>query len=197
MPDALKLLIAHPDGEMLDLITRSLAPQHAAVATCRTAAELAQLARSAQPDLIVTATAFPDGDGIDVVITLGRERPIPAVIVTARRSIELVAKAMRDHVMAYLVEPVDAADLQAAVVVAWTRFGQLRELEEEIGDLREALEHRKVIERAKGILMAELSITEADAFAHLRRSAQDRRVRIFDIAKEIDAKAQKSGEASS
>jgi len=185
MDQRLNIVLAHGSEGTRQEVERAIEGSHTVAASCRTAAELAASASRLAPDLIVTGVSFPDGDGIQTVIRLGERRPIPAVIVTARRSMDLVVKAMRDHVMAYLIEPVTREDLLAAIIVAWSRFEQLRELEEQIGDLQCALEQRKVIERAKGILMASGGLTEQEAFARLRRTAQDRRKRMTDVAEEI------------
>lgn len=185
MDQRLNIVVAHGNDGTLRDIEEAIGSDHEVIASCGTTAELAQSVARHRPGLIVTGAAFPDGDGIETVVRLGEQRPIPAVIVTARRSMDLVVRAMRDHVMAYLIEPVTREDLLASIIVAWSRFEQLRELEEQVGDLQRALEQRKVIERAKGILMASGGLTEQEAFGRLRRAAQDRRVRMTDVAEEI------------
>lgn len=196
MTDQLRIVLAHGSDQTLQHIRSSLHEGRAVSTVCGTVAELVNAVRHDRPDLIVTGVAFPDGDGIEACIELGRERPIPAVIVTTRRSLDLVTKAMQDHVMAYLLEPVKSEELQAAIVLAWSRFQQLRQLESEVGDLRRALASRKIIERAKGILMAERSYSEAEAFDHIRRESQNRRVSMAEIAQSILDQAQ-DGRANS
>jgi len=181
----LRVLIAHGSDEVAAALTEVLDRRHSVVATTGTIVELKQLFHAYRPDLLVVGVEFPDGDGIETVIELGRDEPVPSVVATAARSLRLVEKAMRDHVMAYLIEPVRREDLEAAIVVAWSRFEQLRELEGQVDDLKVALAHRKIIERAKGVLMAAESVTEAEAFATLRRRAQDARKRMVDIANDI------------
>ena len=182
---ALNITVAHGSDEIRDLIIDALQDKHRVIAHSGTVVGLKQSVSEQRPDLIITGAMFPDGDGIDAVIELGKENPMPAVVVTSRRSLETVEKAMQDHVMAYLIEPVHAEDLEAALIVAWSRYQQLQDLSEQVSDLREALEHRKVIERAKGLLMASDELSEAEAFNKLRRRAQDERVRMVDIANEI------------
>lgn len=184
LPD-LRIIVAHGSDDVRAAITEALNSRYTVLAQCGTIIELKQAVLSHEPDLLVTGIWFPDGDGIDTAIELGELRPIPCVISTAARSLELVRKAMEDHVMAYLIEPVTKEELDAALIVAWSRFEQLRDLEDQVEDLKTALEHRKIIERAKGILMAEEAITESEAFAHLRKQAQDRRTRMVDIANQI------------
>ena len=181
----LQIVVAHGSDDIRTTIHGMIDDRHHVTQTCGTVVELKSIAAAAWPDLVICGVTFPDGDGLDTVIELGRTRPMPAVVVTSRRSIELVEKAMRDHVMAYLFEPVTKEDLEAAIVVAWSRFQELRELEEEVADLRLALDHRKIIERAKGMLMADEGLTEAEAFGQLRRRAQDSRTRMVDVANDI------------
>lgn len=183
--DSLRILVAHASDDTCKEIADSLDNRHEIVARCGTVVELKQHFLSLKPDLSVVGVMFPDGDGIEAMIELGSHRATPSVIVTARRSLELVQKAMRDHVMAYLIEPVRAEDIEAAIVVAVSRHRELQELGEQVEDLRDALEHRKIIERAKGILMASGDLSEGEAFAQIRRDAQDRRARMIDIAHEL------------
>ncbi|MDX9911006.1 MAG: ANTAR domain-containing protein [Phycisphaerales bacterium] len=189
MDKQLRIIAAHGSDDTLLSIRRALGGAHTITGAFGTVAELRTAARSDRPDLIVTGVMFPDGSGIDACIELGAERPIPAVIVTARRSMELVYKAIRDHVMAYLIEPVTPEDLQASVIVAWARFEQLRDLQEQVGDLKQALSDRKIIERAKGVLMAIEEISEGEAFSRIRRAAQDQRTTMKAIAERILAGA--------
>lgn len=183
--ESLRITIAHGSDEVRRAIADALDTRHRVLDDSGTLAGLRQSVLTDRPDLIVCGAVFPDGDGIEALIEIGRDNPMPAVIVTSARSLELVKKAMRDHVMAYLIEPVQRADLDAAIIVAWSRYQQLRELQEQVEDLREALDHRKLVERAKGVLMATHDISEAEAFARLRRGAQDSRRRMVDIAEEV------------
>ncbi len=185
MDEQLRVTIAHGDYGTLRSVEESLPAWCSLVTACNTAAELRSAARTDRPDLIISGVVYPDGDGIDACIEIGLERPMPAVIVTARRSMELVTKAMEDHVMAYLIEPVTKEDLEAALIVAWSRFQQLEALEREVGDLREALAARKLIEQAKGVLMAREGLSESDAFARLRTEAQNDRRPMRDVARDI------------
>lgn len=182
---ARSIIVAHASDDVRDSILDALQGKHSVIDTCGTVVELKQSIIATRPDVLVTGVMFPDGEGIDTAIELSTDYPLPTVVVTAARSLELVEKAMRDHVMAYLIEPIDPQDLEAAIIVAWSRFEQLRDLETQVEDLKVALEHRKHIERAKGILMATESISESDAFAILRKRAQDERLRMVDIAHDI------------
>lgn len=185
MSETLRIVAAHGDEHTLDGVVRGLGPERRVVATCSTAGELRSAVEQHRPDLLVCGVVFPDGHGLEVCIEMGRERPLPVVIVTSHRSMELVTRAMQDHVMAYLIEPVRPDDLRAAVIVAWSRYQQLRELEQEVGDLRKALEQRKLVERAKGVLMAAEGLTEPEAYARIRAASQDARTPMVRIAENL------------
>lgn len=183
MAEGLGVTIAHADDGTRQALAAALDRRHRVLAECALVQQLHGAVAAQQPDLIVIGTGFADGNGIEAVIEIGEKlRPIPSVVVTAQRSLALVEKAMEDHVMAYLIEPVRAADLEPAILVAWSRFQQLRELESEVGELKQALEDRKVIERAKGAMMAAEGLSESEAYAKLRRMAQDQRTRIARVA---------------
>ncbi|MEL6797085.1 MAG: ANTAR domain-containing protein [Planctomycetota bacterium] len=185
MPRELRLVLAHGSDQLLSTLSESLDKRHSVIATCGTVGGLRSTIMRERPDLVVTGIEFADGDGLEVMIELGKTDPVPSVIVTAKRSIGLVEKAMQDHVMAYLLEPVRPDELEAAIIVAEARFEQLEALNKEVDDLRQALQDRKVIERAKGVVMASEGLSELDAFIKIRSDAQSRRVRMIDVAQEL------------
>ncbi|MFI4882895.1 MAG: ANTAR domain-containing response regulator [Phycisphaerales bacterium JB064] len=180
--EGLDVLVAHGSDHTLKALVAAVQRRHTVLCTCGTVAEVLETAEQNKPDLIVTGVVFPDGDGIDAVLRIGQEEPVPTVVVAERRSLSLVEKAMRDHVMAYLIEPIDPVDLEAAIVVAQARFEQFRVLASEVDSLRQALDDRKVIERAKGAIMADRHIEEQEAFAMLRSRAQNARMKMVDLA---------------
>ena len=185
MAETLRLIIAHGKPGVRDEIRKTVQSEHTIGAECVSVSELHDAVSSGWPDLIITGIEFPDGDGLDAVIRIGCERPLPTVVVTSKRSLNLVEKAMQDHVMAYLIEPVQADELNAAIVLAMGRFEQLQELSGEVDDLRQALDDRKHIERAKGILMGLKGLSESEAFVFLRTEAQNERVKLIEIARRI------------
>ena len=188
--EGLNVFVAHASDDVRRNIAAELNDRHHVVGSCGTAAELRRAILSDRPDLLITGVMFPDGDGLDVAIELSKIKPLPSVVVTVARSLELVEKAMRDHVMAYLIEPVVKEDLEASIIVAWSRYQQLQELESQVNSLETALEHRKIIERAKGVLMASDSCSEAEAFNTLRTRSQDERRPMVDIARDILERAE-------
>lgn len=196
MSQTLRIVIAHSNPAALAQLKAAVSTDWTVVAACGTVEALARAAKADSPDLIVSGVEFPDGDGLETVVRLGLENPLPAVIVATDASQQNVIKAVHDHVMAYLVEPVRADELRAAVLLAWTRFEQWRELEEQVGDLKQALADRKIIERAKGILMAKERLSEGEAFARLRSEAQDRRIRLADVAAQVNARAERAADSN-
>ena len=134
--------------------------------------EAVALARASLPDLAIMDVKMPRLDGIDAARTILEERPIPIVMLTAYGQQELVSRAVEAGVFGYLVKPFRETDLLPAIATARARHEELAAVREEAESLSEALAARKAIERAKGILMAKEGLTEADAFARLRRASQ-------------------------
>jgi two-component system, response regulator PdtaR len=134
--------------------------------------EAVELARSTQPDLALLDVKMPRLDGIEAARRMLDERPIPIVIVSAYTEQSLVERAADAGVFGYLAKPFREEDLLPAIATARARFSQLAEVREQVDTLADALADRKAIERAKGILMANQSLTEAVAFARLRKASQ-------------------------
>ncbi len=134
--------------------------------------EAVELARAEQPDLAVLDVKMPRLDGIEAARRILDERPIPIVMVTAYGERELVARAVEAGVFGYLVKPFRETDLLPAIETARARHDELQALREEAESLADALAARKVIERAKGLLMAKEGLSEQDAFARLRKASQ-------------------------
>ena len=134
--------------------------------------EAVALARSLQPDLAVLDVKMPGLDGIEAAKMILAERPIPILMLTAYSDEQLVRRAVKAGVYAYLVKPFRATDLMPAIETAIARYDEMQALREETTTLADALAARKAIERAKGLLMEREGLTEADAFARLRRASQ-------------------------
>jgi AmiR/NasT family two-component response regulator len=134
--------------------------------------EAIALARELQPDLAIMDVKMPKLDGIEAARRIINERPIPIVMLTAYGQEELVARAAEAGVFGYLVKPFRESDLLPAIHTARARHEELAALREEAESLAEALAARKAIERAKGLLMEKEGLSEADAFARLRKASQ-------------------------
>jgi response regulator NasT len=135
------------------------------------------LVRRTSPDVAVCAVGLPDGDGIEMARQL-IDAGCPVVLFTSHTRQELVDQARAAGVMAYLLKPLRSAELAPVLDLAIARFNETR-------DLRRSLEERKIIERAKGRLMARYQLTEDDAFRRLRRAAMDSRRPMVDIARAL------------
>src|SRR5437870_2557608 len=141
-------------------------------AEARDGVEAVELAHEHQPDLAIMDVKMPRLDGIEAARRILDERPIPIVMLTAYGQDELVSRAVEAGVFGYLVKPFRESDLLPAIATAQARHGELVMLRDEAESLAEALAARKVIERAKGLLMAKESLSEDDAFDRLRRASQ-------------------------
>src|SRR5262249_12910773 len=126
-----------------------------------------------------------DTNGVEASVDLNRVKPTPVVIVSAYEDAELMARYGGDHVMAYLVKPVRESDLRMAITLSVRRFERFHGLWQESTDLKQALEDRKVIERAKGILTKRLRIEEPEAFRRLQRLASNHNQKLVDVARSV------------
>lgn len=143
------------------------------------------LVRKLRPDLVFLDIKMPGLDGLQAARSLLAERSVPVIILTAYGDREFIEDAKDAGVLAYLVKPVRESDIRPAIEMAMARFQEIRTLRDEIGDLQEALETRKLVERAKGILMRRHGISEAEAFARIQRQARNSRRTMKQIAEEI------------
>jgi response regulator NasT len=186
MSSTLRIAVADDEQDVRDYYQRVL-PRlgHQLVAAAQNGRELVEQCRALRPDLIITDIKMPDMDGIDAAEEISREVPVPVILVSAYHRPQLFERAKDDHILAYLVKPTKQADLEAAIAIAIRRFGQLQALRKEAADRGQALEERKFIERAKGLLMKQAGLDEDEAYRRLRRLARDRCAKIADIAREI------------
>jgi two-component system, response regulator PdtaR len=145
------------------------------------------LARELRPDIVIMDIKFEgEGfDGIDAARMLTEERISPVLLLTAYSQRELVIRAREAGVVGYLVKPFREADLVPAVEVALARFAEFRTVEEQVGDLQEALETRKFVDRAKGILMDSQGLSEAEAFRRIQKMSMNTRKPMKDVAEAI------------
>jgi len=140
-----------------------------------------------QPDLIVTDIKMPEMDGIEVAVEINRQRPLPVILVSAHHDAELLRRMQPDYIMNCLIKPISEPDLKTAITIAITRFRHYVALAKEATDLRQALEDRKVIERAKGAIMKRLRVEEDEAFRRLRKYASDHNQKLVEVGQRITA----------
>jgi AmiR/NasT family two-component response regulator len=142
-------------------------------------------ARELRPDIIIMDIKMPDMDGIEAAKILTEERISPVVLLSAYSQRELVQRAREAGVVAYLVKPYREEELTPAIEVALARFEEFKELEAQVTDLQQALETRKLVDRAKGILMDKQGLTEAEAFRKIQKMSMDNRKPMKDVAEAI------------
>jgi len=143
------------------------------------------MARELRPDLVVMDIKMPEMDGIAAARLLTEERISPVLLVTAYSHRELVDDAKDAGVLAYVAKPFSEAQLVPAVEVALARFREFRALEKELGDTRGALETRKIVERAKGVLMDRHKLREDEAFRRIQKLSMDSRKSMRAVAEAI------------
>ncbi len=144
-----------------------------------------ELARRLRPDLLIMDIKMPDLDGISAAEELTRERIAPVVLVTAYSDQGLVERAREAGVVGYVVKPFREAELMPVIELSRARFEEFRTLEREVGNLKDALETRKVIERAKGVLMETHGLRESEAFHRIRKTSMDARKSMKEVAEAI------------
>lgn len=147
--------------------------------------EAIRLATELKPDLVILDVKMPKVDGIEAAQQIAGNRIAPVVILTAFSQRDLVERARDAGAMAYLVKPFAKRDLVPAIELAMSRFGELAALEQEVAGLTERLETRKVVERAKGILMTKQGLSEPEAFKWVQRTAMDRRTTMKAVAEAV------------
>jgi AmiR/NasT family two-component response regulator len=143
------------------------------------------LARELEPDVAILDIKMPDMDGIEAARILTEEKIAPVVLLTAYSQRDLVERAKQAGVVGYITKPMRESDLTPAIEVAMARFSEFRALEKEVGDLKQALETRKLVDRAKGILMDTQGLTEAEAFRKIQKMSMNKRRPMKEVAEAI------------
>jgi len=186
MKNSLRILIADDELRMRQFLAKSVEQLgHEAVAMVATGRELVEHCRELKPDLIITDIKMPDMDGIDAAAEIDRDGPIPVILVSAFHDEALIDRARQHHILAYLIKPIKDTDLKPAIALAVARFKEFETLRQEAVTAKQALEDRKLIERAKGILMKRAGLQEPDAFRRLQKHASAKRMKLVEIAKTV------------
>jgi response regulator NasT len=180
-PSRIRILVAEDEALIrMDLVEMLGEAGYEVVAQAADGAEAIELAQLHKPDLAILDVKMPVLDGISAaekIIGLA-----PVLMLTAFSQRELVERARDAGVMAYVVKPFSIGDLVPAIEIAISRHLQMRTLADEVADLHERLETRKLIDRAKGILMQALNLSEPEAFSWIQKAAMDRRMTMRDVA---------------
>ena len=141
-----------------------------------------RLATELRPDVVVMDVKMPVMDGISAAEQIGKEHAAPVVLLTAFSQTELVERARDAGAMAYVVKPFSPADLLPAIEIAISRYAQITALESEVADMAERFETRKRVDRAKGLLMTKMGLSEPDAFRWIQKTSMDRRLTMREVA---------------
>ena len=142
-------------------------------------------ARELKPDLVIMDIKMPNMDGIEAAKILTQEKIAPVLLLTAYSQRELVDRAKEAGVVGYLVKPFREQEIGPAIDIALARFQEFRELAKQVGDLNETLETRKIVDRAKGVLMDTQHLTEAEAFRKIQKMSMNTRKPMKEIAEAI------------
>ncbi len=181
---AIRILVAEDEALIrMDLVEMLQEAGYQVVAQATNGEEAIAFAAEHNPDLAILDVKMPVLDGISAaekIISIA-----PVLMLTAFSQRELVERARDAGVMAYVVKPFTIGDLIPAIEIAISRHTQMRSLADEVADLHERLETRKVIDRAKGILMKALNLSEPEAFSWIQRAAMDRRLTMKEVAQAV------------
>jgi response regulator NasT len=183
----MRVLVAEDDPVIgLGLCTRLRSLGHEPLGPAPDGERAIELARESRPDLYLFDVEMPALDGLQAATRLadeGLRRPV--VVVTGVDDPSLIERSIASGVGAYLTKPVDSRELDAAIKLAAARHAEFRELEAEVDRVQQALEDRKLVERAKGLLMSALNVSENDAFRRLQLTARERNLRLAEVAARI------------
>ncbi len=186
MKPSLRIAIAEDELELLaDLEETLLEFGHRVVSKANTGKDLVEHCRELTPDLVITDIKMPDMDGLDAAAQICKARPTPIVIVSAYHDQEFIDRALKAYVLAYLVKPLSDQSLKTSIALAMQRFKEFEALQRQVTDVSQALEDRKVVERAKGILMKRAELSEPDAFKRLQLLSSQKNKKMIDIARTI------------
>ena len=179
-----RILVAEDETIIrLDLVEMLTEAGYEVIAQAENGAVAVELAKQHKPDLAILDVKMPEMDGItaaEQIILLA-----PVLMLTAFSQRELVERARDAGVMAYVVKPFSINDLVPAIEIAISRHKQMKSLEGEVADIYERLETRKVIDRAKGILMKAMNLSEPESFSWIQKTAMDRRITMKEVANAI------------
>jgi response regulator NasT len=184
---ALKVVIIEDDPTIRLFLRETLEKElgYHVIGEAATGTDMVRTVLALEPDVVVFDIHLPHQDGLTALRQIYQERIVAAVAITADRDQDLVRRALEEHVLAYLVKPVEAHQLGPALQIAAARFEELRSLTTENASLRQTLQNRKIIERAKGVLMKRHRWSEAEAFRRIQRGAMNRRMPMVDLAQAI------------
>ena len=192
--ESLRILIADNESIIrMDLKELLEEAGHEVVGEAADGLKAVELTRKLKPDLVIMDIKMPEMDGIAAAKMISNEKLAPVLLLTAYSQKEIVEKAKDSGVLAYLVKPVKESNLFPAMEIALSRFKEYMEIEQELLDLRNSLETRKILDRAKGLLMDAYNLSEQEAFRRIQQYSMAKRKSIREVAESIiDASKKKT-----
>ena len=183
MKPSLRVVVAEDEALIrLDLVEMLTEAGYEVVGQVGDGEAAISITEKEKPDLVVMDVKMPKLDGISAAERIANQRIAPVVILTAFSQRDLVERARDAGAMAYLTKPFTIEDLMPAIELAVSRFQEIKQLDAEVTDLQDQLKARKLIEKAKGILMKNLKISEPEAFKWMQKTAMDKRRSMTDVA---------------
>ena len=190
--EALRIVIADNESIIrMDLREFLEEAGHEVVGEAADGLRAVEMTRKLNPDLVIMDIKMPEMDGIAAAKMISNEKLAPVLLLTAYSQKEIVEKAKDSGVLAYLVKPVKESNLFPAMEIALSRFKEYLGLEQELNDLRNSLETRKILDRAKGILMDAYNLSEQEAFRRIQQYSMAKRKSIREVAESIIEAAKK------
>jgi response regulator NasT len=183
----LKIVVAEDNHELRGMIRDTLEKQcgHHVVGEAGKGADMVRVALAEQPDVMVFDVHLPGFSGLEALRQIYKERPVAAVALIQRPDQSFIRTVLEEFVLTYLVKPVQAHQLEPAVLVAYARFDKDRKLITENATLRRNLENRKIIDRAKGVLMRRYRWSESEGYRRLQVGAMNKRITMVELARAV------------
>lgn len=167
------------------LKTMLLSLGHSVLGEASSGPEMVRLVEKIKPDVILFDIHLPGFSGLEAYQQISKKMAIPGVAVTGDQDVCLLDQAMQDGILGYLVKPVDVGQLRASLALAWVRYDEFKQLRKEVSELSETLTARKIVERAKGVLMRRNAWSESAAFRCIQKNAMNRRLKLVEVAQEV------------
>ena len=182
----LRIAVADDEADTRDFLERFIPTLgHAVSSVAADGRQLVEHCKAVPPDLIIADVKMPGMTGLEAIEAVNRRAAVPAILLTGHTDDLTVARARDAGVLAYLVKPVTEADLGPAITLARRHFEDLQALRKESADLRQSLEDRKVIERAKGAVTRRAGVSEGEAYLRMRKVASNANRKLVDVARQI------------
>lgn len=189
---SLKIVLAD-DESLIRMDLREMLTEvgHEIVGEAANGQEAVELVRGLKPDCVIMDVKMPVMDGLEAANIIGAEELAPVLLLTAYSQEDIVAKAKESGVIGYLVKPIREEQLFPALEIAVSRFAEMKQLNSELADLKESLETRKLLDRAKGILMTAHGMTEQEAYRKMQQFSMAKRITLKQLAESIIDAAEK------